>query len=74
MRVGSVADSEPQDLWWGSQLFEQKNEVAVFSQHDSARLPGGEEDLSIFSIAQAEFPDRMCFYAEYFRDPSRQVG
>ena len=73
-RVGSVADSGPQDLWWRPQLFEQKNEVAVFSQHDSARLPGGEEDLAVLSIAQAEFANRMCFYAEFFRDPSRKVG
>lgn len=56
-----------------AELFQQQGEVAVLGQYYGTYLPGCQEDLAVFGIAQAEFPDRLSLDAELRREPPRQI-
>lgn len=52
VRVGSVADGDPQYSRRRSQLFKQGDKVAIFGHHHGAGFSRRQEDLAIRGLAQ----------------------
>ena len=51
---------------------QEVHKVPVLRQDDGARLPGREEDLRIFAIAQADILQRYRVYLHLLRKPPGQ--
>ncbi len=61
--IGSVTDSNPNDLWRWSEPIEKRHEVTVLRHYDCPSLPSSKKDLLIVCVTKTEITDRGGFHA-----------